>query len=103
MFSCSIGVSDFSLSVEFFFFLSLKYFDLATNTNTGHAQSWIRSHSQSFFVGLLMNLTSAGLDSTVIDDIRLAIMDMETGKMLSFLPPVRNSWALPLPLLAQAK
>lgn len=39
----------------------------------------------------------------VIDDIRLSIRDMETGKMLSFRPPVRNSWVLPLPLLVQAK
>lgn len=50
-----------------------------------------------------MNLTSAGFESTIVDNIRLAIRDMETGKITTFHPPVRNSWALPLPLLVQAK
>lgn len=46
--------------------------------------------------------TSAGLDSTVMDDMKLAVRDMDTGSAVSFRPPVRNSSALSLLLLVQA-
>ena len=48
-------------------------------------------------------LTSAGLDSTVIADMKLAVRDSETGRAVSLRPPVRKSPELLRPLSAQAQ
>lgn len=65
---------------------------LATNTNTGDSQSCILSPSQSLFVSVLMNLTSVGFDSTVIDNIRLDMGDWGHGdrKDAEFSSPSRE-------------
>lgn len=49
------------------------------------------------------HLTSAGLDSTVIADMALAVRDMDTGKAVSVRPAVRKSPELFFLLSTQAK
>lgn len=42
-------------------------------------------------MGTCYVLTSAGLDSTVMADMKLAVRDRETGKAVSLRPPVKKS------------
>lgn len=53
-------------------------------------------------LGVCYNLTSAGLDSTVMADMKLAVRDRETGRAVSLRPPIRKSPELLWPLSAQA-
>lgn len=53
-------------------------------------------------LGICYNLTSAGLDSTVMADMKLAVRDMETGRAVILRPPIRKSPEFRWPLSAQA-
>ncbi|KAF3859484.1 hypothetical protein F7725_021883 [Dissostichus mawsoni] len=50
-------------------------------------------------MGFCSDLTSAGLDSTVMADMKLAVRDRETGRAVSLRPPIRKSPELCCPLL----
>lgn len=47
-------------------------------------------------------LTSAGLDSTVMADMKLAVRDRATGRAVSLRPPIRKSPELRRALSTQA-